>query len=105
MAWCENEHCRKDGLRKADVEFCDDLKKVLCHGCYALYHPGWVPPVEEYVDLTDTVPKVVRMIPEPRIGFTIRVDDQDGVRAQLSYGGATLSVHAPTSELKRLIGG
>jgi len=55
MAWCENEHCRKDGLRKADIEFCEVSRKVLCHGCYAHVHPGWLPP-EEYVDLSGVVP-------------------------------------------------
>lgn len=109
MAWCENENCNNYGrnvLRKADVEFCDDTRKVLCHGCYALRHPGWYPPVEEYVDMTDTVPRVVRTLPsEPRVGFAVQVTDTDGIRAKVSYGGASITLHAPPAELKRLVGG
>lgn len=104
MAWCENPSCLKNGLRKADIEFCDESRKVLCHGCYALMHPGWVPP-EEYVDMTDTVPRVVRNIaPEPRLGFAIQVTDREGFRARISYGGANIAFHAPAGDLKRLLG-
>ncbi len=105
-AWCMNDNCRKTGLRKEDIEFDEELHAVLCHGCYSLRHPGWVPPVREFVDMTDSVPKVVRILPSaPRIGFAIQISDHDGVRAQLSYGGATLNLHAPVSELARLVGG
>lgn len=105
MAWCQNQNCGKDGLRKDDIEFCEETRLILCHGCYALRHPGWAPPVEEFVDLTDSVPKVVRRLPrDPRVGFAIQISDGDGVRAQVSYGGATLSFHAPMAELKRFVG-
>ncbi len=101
MAWCENPNCRKDGLRKADVEFCDDNKKVLCHGCYSLVHPGWVPP-NEYVDLTDVVPKVAR--PEIPMGFAFQFTEAEGLKAQFTFGGASIAFMAPMSDIKRLFG-
>lgn len=101
MAWCENESCGKDGLRKADIEFCDTTRKVLCHGCYSLVHPGWVPPAE-YVDLSEVVPSTARLVPLPRIGFALQITDADGIKAQVSYGRANLAFHAPMEEIKAL---
>ncbi len=103
MAWCTNPNCRKDGLRKADVEFCEDTKMILCHGCYALRHPGWVPP-NEYVDLTDVVPEVARP-PVPPMGFAFQFTEADGLKAQFTYGGASIAFMAPLGELKKLFGG
>ena len=95
MAWCENDTCMKTGLRKADVEFCDDTKKVLCHGCYALAHPAWMPPVE-IVDMTDSTPA------RPKVGYVLQMSDQDGLRAKLSYGGLSLTFHAPSDDLHKI---
>lgn len=103
MAWCENENCRKDGLRKADVEFCEVTHKVLCHGCYALVHPGWIPP-PEYVDMTDCGSRVYITPPDPKIGFAIQITDGEGVKAKISYGGASIAFHAPTMEIKKIFG-
>lgn len=104
MAWCQNENCLKDGLRKADVEFCERTRKVLCHGCYSIVHPGWVPP-HEYVDLSDVVPRVeVMRTPEPRLGFAIQVTDKEGIRAQISYGDSHIAFVAPTPDIKKLFG-
>lgn len=104
MAWCENENCRKDGLRKADIEFCERTRKVLCHGCYALVHPGWIPP-HEYVDVSDVVPKVeVMKYPEPRLGFAIQISDEGGFKAQVSFGESQFTFHSPTEDIKRLFG-
>lgn len=103
MAWCENPGCLKDGLRKADVEFCETSRKVLCHGCFAMMHPGWEPP-NEYVDLTDTVPNT-RAINQPRLGFAFQFSEVDGLKAQVSYGSASIAFMAPANEIKRLFGG
>lgn len=103
MAWCENPNCRKNGLRKADVEFDDDTRRVLCHGCYALIHPGWVPP-NEYVDLTDVVPDTKALM-APKVGFAFQFTEADGLKAQLNYGGASIAFMAPMDELKKLFGG
>lgn len=103
MAWCENENCRKNGLRKEDIEFDDATRKVLCHGCMTLVHPGWTPP-SEYVDLTsDAVPRVPA--PQSKVGFAIQVTNEKGVQAQLSYGGVSIAFQAPMEDLKGLFGG
>ncbi len=105
MAWCENENCRnfrQNILRKADVEFCDDTKKVLCHGCYSSVHPTWTPP-QEYVDLTDSVPRVAR--PQPEVGFAIQLTHEGGLKAQVNYGGLSFAVMAPMDEIKKLMRG
>lgn len=98
MAWCENEHCRKDGLRKADIEFCEATRKVLCHGCYALVHPGWQPPAE-YVDLSNGK---AQPIATPRVGFAVQFSEVDGLKAQVSYGELSFAVLASPAEIKRL---
>jgi hypothetical protein len=100
VAWCENPNCGKTGLRKADVEFDDDSRLVLCHGCMTVVHPGWVPP-EEFVDLTGVIPRVVRT--ESSFGMAIQVNDEDGIKAAFSYGGISLAIHVPNEDLKRLL--
>lgn len=95
MAHCQNENCKKDGLRKEDVEFCDVSKLILCHGCYALMHPGWKPPFE-IVDLTDKRPS-------PKIGYALQISNEEGIKAKVSYGDISLSVHIPASELNGIV--
>jgi hypothetical protein len=97
MAWCENPTCGKKGLRKADVEFDENMNMVLCHGCYVQAHPGWMPPVE-VVDLRDVVPQA------PQVGYSFNFSDKDGLKASLSYGDISISFHAPTEDLRRLLG-
>lgn len=106
MAWCENENCNNFGqniFRKADVEFDDTTKKVLCHGCMAAVHPGWEPPAE-FVDLSDGYPRVVRTL-EPHFGMAVQVNQQDGIKAAFSYGGISLAIQVPQEDLQRLFGG
>lgn len=95
MSRCENPNCNKDNLRKADVEFDEDRKMVLCHGCYALVHPGWLPP-EEIVDL---IPRE-----KPEFKYEISLSKEQGLKARVAYGELAVSVHAPMDELKRYLG-
>ncbi len=101
MAWCQNPHCGKTGLRKADVEFDETTRMVLCHCCMTLTHPGWVPPVE-FVDLTGAVPCVVKS--EPRFGMAIKINAQNGLDAAFSYGSVSVVVHVPDDSIKRWFG-
>jgi hypothetical protein len=96
MAWCEN--CKKTGFRKEDVELDDSLRKILCHGCYALAHPGWMPP-HEFVDVTETVSEVL-----PKLDYAVSFDSKDGLKAQVSYGELALRVHAPMEQIKKYLG-
>lgn len=104
MAWCENPNCNKDGLRKADVEFDETSRKVLCHGCMTLVHPGWIPP-SEYVNLSEGIPEVVRLGNDPRFGMALQINEADGLKAAFSYGGMSLAIHIPSDEYRQLIGG
>lgn len=104
MAWCENEKCNKNGLRKSDVEFCDTTRKVLCHGCYLMVHPGWIPPYE-FVDLTNEAVRAVRTPTAPQLGYAIQMSDQEGIKAQVSYGDISISLHIPNSEVTRFLKG
>lgn len=95
MAWCDN--CKKEGLRKADVEFCYDTKMILCHGCYVLAHPSWVPPYE-IVDMS------VRPESVTPFEYAISFDSKEGFTAQLSYGELALRLNAPIDHLKKYLG-
>lgn len=88
MAWCEN--CGKDNLRKADVEFCNEQKKILCHDCLPA---DFVYPVE-VIDLSPS-----------KFGYAVHLTSQDGLRARFSYGPYSLQFHAPPADLQRLLGG
>ncbi len=101
MAWCENQNCRKTGLRKADVEFDDDSKLVLCHGCMALTHPGWMPP-QEFVDLTGIVP--VSVSHESQFGMHLQINREDGIKASFSYGGISLAINVDNEEYRKFFG-
>lgn len=101
MAWCENPECKKDGLRKADIEFDETTRKVLCHGCMTLVHPGWKPP-EEYVDLTGGIPRVIKTAPAPKFGMAIKLNPNHGLDALFSYGEISLTMHFPTEEIEKL---
>lgn len=99
MAWCENESCCKNNLRKADVEFCEVTHKVLCHGCYVVIHPEWSPS-----ECDDVAAKMYLDSLDSKIGFAIQITDNDGIKAQISYGGASIAFHAPTMEIKKIFG-
>lgn len=97
MPWCENQHCRKSGLKKDDVEFDDDLHMVLCTGCYALRHPGWVPPVEG---------KPVLPVPpgDALLRYEVHFTSERGLAARVGYGDLSFSFMAPMSEIQRYLG-
>jgi hypothetical protein len=102
MAWCENPHCKKDGLRKADVEFDEGTRLVLCHGCMTVTHPGWRPP-EEFVDISGIFPTVVSR--EPKFEMAFQVNQEVGFKALFSYGGMSFTVNVPTEDYQRLFRG
>jgi len=96
MAWCTN--CNKDGLRKDDVEFCEETRMILCHGCYARRHPGWMPP-EEYVDISAQVAEVL-----PKLDYAVSLDSKNGLEAKVSYGDLSVKFNAPMEQIKKVLG-
>lgn len=96
MAWCQN--CPKENLRKEDVEFDYGLRKILCHGCYAMAHPGWMPP-EEFVDITDGVVELM-----PKVDYALSLDSKNGFQAQVSYGDLSFRFNAPMEQIKKYLG-
>lgn len=92
MPWCENPTCRKSGLSKNDVEFDEERRQVLCHCCYVLAHPGWMPPIE-----------VLPAREIPKLGYVLQLSEADGFRAKLSYGGTSVTFHAPAEDLRKLM--
>jgi hypothetical protein len=99
MAWCENQNCKKENLRKEDVEFDDYHRKVLCHGCYALHHPGWIPP-SEVVDCSQEI----ETASESPIAYEVSLTSAEGFKASFSHGGMTVAFHAPKELLNRWLG-
>jgi hypothetical protein len=99
MAWCQNQKCRKQGLSKNDVEFCEDTKMVLCTGCYALRHPGWMPPNDFVVG----APQTAAVVPE--FSYELHFTSGDGFSARVAFGDLVLGVHAPMEEIRRYFGG
>ncbi len=92
MAWCQG--CNKQGLKKEDVEFCDETKKVLCIGCYCLRHPMWRPGVE-----------VLPSMPEaPKLTYELHFSSAGGFTARLGLGTATLGFHMPMDDIQRVFG-
>lgn len=92
MAWCEG--CKKTGLRKEDVEFCEETLKVLCTGCYCLRHPMWNP-----------VAEVVALPPAPeKLTYEFSFTSQQGFSAKVGIGQAQLGFHMPMQDIVRVFG-
>lgn len=94
MATCENPHCGKTNLRKADVELDVELRQILCAGCYCLRHPGWFPS-------GDLVSEVLQPM---QLSYEVSISSDDGLRARVGYGDVNVSFHAPMGEIKRVLG-
>lgn len=95
MAWCQA--CDKQGLRKEDVEFCEETKKVLCAGCYCLRHPMWDPTRAEVI-----MPALPAGPQKPT--FEIQFTSQQGLSAKVGLGTAVLGFHVPMADIQRVFG-
>lgn len=100
MAWCMSQHCQKQGLSKNDVEFDEDLRMVLCHGCYCLRHPGWVPPVTP-TDAPTYVPSVVVPTNGPSVEYEVHFTSERGFEAVVGYQDMSVTFHAPMGTLRK----
>ncbi len=92
MAWCES--CKKQGLKKEDVEFCEETRKVLCAGCYCRRHPMWRPDLQ-----------VLPPMPEPsKFTYELHFSNANGFIAKLGLGSATLGFHMPMADIEKVFG-
>jgi hypothetical protein len=98
MAWCQNPYCGKRNLSKEDVEFDDDSRMVLCTGCYALRHPGWVPPVPGTIAPQAHAPSLDMR----KVEFEAHFTTDRGFTARLGYGEVAVGFCASMEEIKRL---
>jgi len=93
MPWCENEECKKTGLKKEEVEFDDENKQVLCKECY-----------EKRKGMVVLEPKLVPQDPGWPFSYGFEFTNQGGVEVHVKVGELALSLHASPQELKRLFG-
>lgn len=96
MPFCQNPHCRKQNLKKEDVEFDEDRKMVLCTGCYCVAHPGWVPPAQ--VEVLGLKPPLT----DGGFQYDISLSSRNGFTAKASYNDLHFTFHASPDELKKL---
>jgi hypothetical protein len=93
-----NPNCRKTDLSKDDVEFDDDLKAVLCTGCYCMRHPGWIPPSQV---------EVLGKLKPPEsdsIQYDVRLNNNDGLTARVGIGPYQMSFHVSPDQIAKLTG-
>jgi hypothetical protein len=90
MPFCQNESCNKTGLLRTEVEFDDELRKVLCRPCYTMRHPG----VQTNMVLHEAT--------DNSFAFGLYVTARE-VDAEVRYAGVTVQARVPMTELKKLV--
>jgi hypothetical protein len=98
MAWCQNPYCGKKDLKKDDVEFCEDTHLVLCTGCYALRHPGWIPGNV----VQPPPPSPAPPLDVKKVAFEAHFTTERGFTARLGYGEVSVGFYASMEEIKKL---
>lgn len=91
MPWCENPECGKRDLKKADVVFDDLRQQVLCVPC------GQVLAAQGGGDALHG--EVVE-----KTWFGIGYSTDQGLKAELVYGGAKLAVKVDNDQIMRFLG-
>jgi hypothetical protein len=93
MPFCQNESCGKTGLRPQDVEFDEEVKKVVCKDCYRVAH-----------NVIEVVTVPVQELAASPFRFGVHVTTEDGVKAEVQYQKILVQAHVPTDEIKRILG-
>jgi hypothetical protein len=94
-----NPECGKRDIKKSQVEFDESSQTVLCHGCYAIKYPNWVPETDVVV-----FPPHGAFVAGPQWEYEIQLTSRDGFKAKVSYGSVSIGFHAPSDDLKKLMG-
>lgn len=89
MPWCENGSCGKRGLKSSEVVFDDNKKRLLCVPC------GQVAS-EIDAQLKDEI--------LTKTWFGVGYTSDQGLKAELVYGGARLAVNVNNDDIMRLFG-
>lgn len=89
MPWCENDGCEKRGLKSSEVVFDEENKRVLC-----------VPCGQQASETNDALKAEVA----PKTWFGVGYSSDVGIKAEVVYGGARLSVNVNNDEIMRLFG-
>ncbi len=89
MPWCENEGCGKRGLKKDEVVFDETHHRVLCVPCGQEASISDQGLVGEVIDKT---------------WFGVGYSSDQGLKAELVYGGAKLALKVDNDQIRRLLG-
>jgi hypothetical protein len=92
MPFCQDQECGKTNLRKHEVRFDEDQRKVLCRPCWEKHH--------------HPIPVEVVGVVEPKREFDLGVffTIEDGLQIEARYGGIEGEVRLPIEEIKRIFG-
>lgn len=91
MPFCQNESCGKTGLRPQDVEFDEELKKVICKDCYRIAH-----------NKIEVVTVPVQELTSSPFRFGVSVTTEDGIKAEVQYSKILVQAHVPMEEIKKI---
>lgn len=89
MPWCENNGCGKRNLKKDEVVFDERQQRLLCVPCGQAESTTNGELAGEVVDKT---------------WFGVGYTSDQGLKAELVYGGAKLAVNVSNDQFRKLLG-
>ena len=103
MPFCQNDQCKRTGLKREEVEFDDELQLVLCRPCYQRRHP----PIEVEVRHGDEhiaapVKEMLSMATLGEAGFGLHFTTDKGLQLEGRYGSIVGAVKVPIDEIKKI---
>lgn len=103
MPFCQNEQCKKIGLKRDEVEFDDELQMVLCRPCYQRRHP----PIEVEVrhqgeNIAPPVKEMLTAVADGEAGFGVHFTTDSGLQLEGRYGSIVAAVKVPMGEIKKI---
>ena len=95
MPRCENEKCGKENIPSSEVFKGTDTSKIYCAGCVGK---------DGLEEMTHCPPKEQSLVLGREFDYGVSYTREDGLKAGMRLGGASLSFEVNSDELDRTFG-
>jgi ribosomal protein L40E len=93
MPFCQIEKCGRTGLRPTEIEFDEELKKVICKTCYNDLHPT-----------AKVAAFPVQEMYSRDVAFGLHMTSEDGIKAEVQFSHVLVQAHIPADTVKDWLG-